>query len=121
LAQRLDGKRGEEASDYTFIAPIQRFRVGNPGFLGGFGYGSVRLRLGHGKKKRARLTEEVHSSATPERGSARGCGSWAGPRRRGEERASSSASMAHQREGRMGRPARFGSGGPPGHRATGKG
>jgi hypothetical protein len=106
LARILDGTRNEGTRGYTFIDPNVTIKDRIRGFLGGFGCSGVRLWLGHGKKKRARLTDGVHSSVTPERGSAHGCGSWAGPRRHGEERASSSASMAHQREGRRGRPAR---------------
>jgi hypothetical protein len=81
LAQSLDGKRGEEARGYTFIAPIQRFRVGNPGFLGGFGWGDVRLRLGHdGREEDAADSGVPPVSDSESEGREAAAALWAGSR-----------------------------------------
>jgi hypothetical protein len=37
-----------------FYSPNVTIKDRNPGFLGGFGWGGVRLRLGHGKRKKER-------------------------------------------------------------------
>jgi hypothetical protein len=63
LARDLDGKSSEGTRGYTFIDPIRRFRVENPGFLGGFGWGGFVSGSVMARGRRARLIGGVHSSA----------------------------------------------------------
>jgi hypothetical protein len=122
LAQSLDGKRGEEASGYTFIAPIQRFRVGNPDFLGGFGWGDVCLWLGHdGREEDAADSGVPPVSDSEERGARLLLCS--GPAHADAVKSGRNGLLGSDGptvRKRRSTSARFGSGGPLGHRATGK-
>jgi hypothetical protein len=67
-----------------------------------------------------RLTAGSHPSATRKRGTRGRCCALGRPAREGTEETSSARRPNREREKGGSRLARFGSGGPPGHRATGK-
>jgi hypothetical protein len=112
LARILDVKRDEGTRGYTFIAPIRRFRVGNPGI-----HGWIRLRRRR-SPARSRQEEETtdmrpFTSETPERGARAAVAPRPAHAGAGKSGQSSSASTAHQRE-------KKGQAGSAGFQATGK-
>jgi hypothetical protein len=122
LARSYDRKREEGKHGYTFIAPKRddygwKSRITRVDSVGDeLISGSVTT----GRRK-TRLTVGVHTSATPERGA---CAQLRHPRpahaTATEERRKAAAQLGCPSRKRESRPAWFGSGGPLGHRATGK-
>jgi hypothetical protein len=97
-----------------FIAPIRRFWVGNPGFLGGFGWDDVHLWLGHDGRE-----EDEADSGVPPVSDSEERNAWpllrSGPAHADAGKSGGNGLLGSlgptTRKGRS-TPARFGSGGP---------